>query len=184
MRAVNGIELIGTEVEPDWRIHAGNFQYGPTIADRISLQSSNVVAATSQELARATQTAPDPDKRYHYRYTAAKLRHRWENSDDRPTRWGFGFICKELYNYSAPQELLLKKKTPGRLATGRFDREQAGQASQPRRFLRETNCEASGTLVDFIPGPSHSTRRPSPTRSATTPNKIISVRYAAMSKFE
>lgn len=56
------------------------------------------------------------------------------------------------------------------------DRVGRGQASQPWRFLRLTNCAASGTLGDFMFGPSHSMRRPSPTRKATQPSRMISVR--------
>lgn len=82
-----GLELIGTEVEPDWQVHSGNYQYGVTVADRISLQRSNVLAAATEELARGAQHTVNPDKRWHYRYQAASLA--WEaarlmpnNSDD------------------------------------------------------------------------------------------------------
>ena len=53
---------------------------------------------------------------------------------------------------------------------------QRNQASQPLRFSRRTNRAASAKLVDFMLGPSHSIRRPSPTRRAIQPRRMISVR--------
>lgn len=72
----NGLELIGTEVEPDWQIHGGNYQDGVTVADRAGLQSTNYLTATLDELSRASAQSPSPDVRFHYRYTAAALA--WE----------------------------------------------------------------------------------------------------------
>ena len=78
----NGLELLGTEVEPDWRIHAGDFEEGVSIASRVSLQNSNRLAATSEELERARKHAPLPEQRWHYRYTAAALA--WEAAELMP----------------------------------------------------------------------------------------------------
>jgi hypothetical protein len=72
----DGLELIGTEVEPDWHVHAGSFQYGVTLSDRVSLQSSNVLAAATDEIERAARHAVSPDRRWHYRFRAAALA--WE----------------------------------------------------------------------------------------------------------
>jgi len=83
----HGLELIGTEVEPDWHLHGGNYQYGVTVADRRSHQETNVLAAATEEIERATRHTVRPDERWHYRYRAAELA--WEaarfmpdNSDD------------------------------------------------------------------------------------------------------
>ncbi|MGA2556759.1 MAG: hypothetical protein ABSG04_10860 [Verrucomicrobiota bacterium] len=58
------------------------------------------------------------------------------------------------------------------------------ETSHPCRLFRRTYCAASAWLGDIIFGPSHSIFLPVPTRKATHPSKIISVKYAAMSKFE
>jgi hypothetical protein len=73
-----GLELAGTEVEPDWHVYEGNFQAGVTVADRISLVGSNALAASSEELSRVAQHAANPEQRFHYRYTAAALA--WESA--------------------------------------------------------------------------------------------------------
>jgi hypothetical protein len=72
----HGLELMGTEVEPDWRIHAGNFEEGVTVASRVGLQVSNHLTASTEEVERATQHAATPEQRWHYRRTAAAIA--WE----------------------------------------------------------------------------------------------------------
>ncbi len=52
----------------------------------------------------------------------------------------------------------------------------AGQSFQPDRLWRFTKWAAFGRLGDCILGPSHSMRSPSPTRKATHPSRMISVR--------
>lgn len=91
----HGLELIGTEVEPDWHVHGGSYQYGVTVSDRISLQSSNVLAAATDEIERATRHKATPEKRWHYRFRAAALA--WEaarlmsdNSGDTARGLGLG----------------------------------------------------------------------------------------------
>jgi hypothetical protein len=66
-----GLELLGTEVEPDWAGHGGAFEYGPSASERSA--SDKVGLVSSDELRRARNHAPEPDARFHYRYTAAAL---------------------------------------------------------------------------------------------------------------
>jgi hypothetical protein len=68
-----GLELIGTEVEPDWRIHAGNFREGVSVNGRASLQGSNYLAASSEELQKAASHDVLPERRWHYRTVAAVM---------------------------------------------------------------------------------------------------------------
>lgn len=68
-----GLELIGTEVEPDWAVHSGNFEFGVTIADRWQQQTNSVLPTTKDELLRAAAHEVDPHARWHYRYQAADL---------------------------------------------------------------------------------------------------------------
>lgn len=69
-----GLELLGTEVEPDWRIHEGNFEWGVTLATRSTL-TTNVLSASTEEIARAEAHRATPERRWHYRHTAAVLAH-------------------------------------------------------------------------------------------------------------
>jgi hypothetical protein len=68
-----GLELIGTEVEPDWRIHAGDFEAGVTVATRAGLRGSNNLAASNEELQKASTHGVLPEWRWHYRTVAAVI---------------------------------------------------------------------------------------------------------------
>src|SRR6266581_377670 len=73
----NGMELLGTEVEPDWQIYGGGFAWGVTWECRATNASSAVVnVASSDEIRRAINHNADPEARFHYRYQAAFLA--WE----------------------------------------------------------------------------------------------------------
>jgi len=67
-----GLELLGTEVEPDWRIHDGNFEWGVTLATRSTL-TTNALGPSLEEIARAQAHRATPERRWHYRHTAAVL---------------------------------------------------------------------------------------------------------------
>jgi LysM repeat protein len=70
----NGMELLGTEMEPDWSIHDGNFEGELTWANRSTNQfDAKIVPAAREEIIRASHRNPDPDERFHYRYQAAFL---------------------------------------------------------------------------------------------------------------
>ena len=69
----NGMELFGTEVAPDWHWCDGMYDDGVTDQDRASNSLAMVVHASADELRRYARHAPDPDKRFHYRYQAAAL---------------------------------------------------------------------------------------------------------------
>ncbi len=71
----NGMELLGTEVEPDWHIHGGNFEEGVSATLRTN-ESFVVLRASPEELHRAASHNADPETRFHYRYQAALLA--WE----------------------------------------------------------------------------------------------------------
>lgn len=71
----NGMELLGTEVGPDWFIHGGNFDYGVTAEGRTN-DHFKIVPASKDELRRVFAHKADPEARFHYRYQAAFLA--WE----------------------------------------------------------------------------------------------------------
>ncbi len=65
-----GMALLGTETDPDWADESGNFDLGATAADR---PKEGVNRAAPDELQRAADHRPQPDRRFHYRYRAADL---------------------------------------------------------------------------------------------------------------
>lgn len=76
MTRTTGMELIGTEVEPDWHIHGGAFEEGVTAGDRARHEDAQVLVAADEELQRTREHRADPEMRFHYRYHAAALA--WE----------------------------------------------------------------------------------------------------------
>jgi hypothetical protein len=73
----NGMELVGTEVAPDWHIHDGQFDCGVTGEERSGVRAQGL-RASEDELRRNAEHHPDPDARFHYRYQAASLA--WESA--------------------------------------------------------------------------------------------------------
>ncbi len=72
----NGMELMGTEVEPDWHFHDGQFEEGVTAADRATNECARTLIPAEDELHRSAAHHPDPECRFHYRFQAASLA--WE----------------------------------------------------------------------------------------------------------
>jgi hypothetical protein len=62
--------LLGTETDPDWASTDGNWDLGVTAANR---PKEGVNRAAPDELQRAADHRPQPDRRFHYRYRAADL---------------------------------------------------------------------------------------------------------------
>jgi tetratricopeptide (TPR) repeat protein len=73
MTRTNGLELIGTEVEPDWHLHGGDFEVGVTIGSRSGTSETNHLQASEEELQRARAHGVTPSVRWHYRDRAAML---------------------------------------------------------------------------------------------------------------
>ncbi|HEY1173051.1 MAG TPA: hypothetical protein VGH19_16910 [Verrucomicrobiae bacterium] len=69
----HGLELLGTEVEPDWAIYWGNFEVGVSVSDRWQQRTNVVLKTGKEELQRAAQAEVAPNARWHYRYLAADL---------------------------------------------------------------------------------------------------------------
>jgi LysM repeat protein len=77
---------LATETEPDWHSGEGNFGWRFQTDNRTNLEDMLVVAS-AEEIKRYSESRPEPDKHFHYRYQAATLA--WEaakfmpnNSDD------------------------------------------------------------------------------------------------------
>lgn len=74
----NGMELLGTELEPDWHMYSGRVARMAMAKVRAG-DAFKYFRASSDEMARVSRHRPDPDARFHYRYQAAFLA--WEASE-------------------------------------------------------------------------------------------------------
>ena len=70
-----GMELLGTELEPDWRILEGNYAPHGITEQRAWAKNLKFAPATEDELNRVAASVTKPDKRFHYRYEATN--HAW-----------------------------------------------------------------------------------------------------------
>ena len=88
-----GMELFGTETEPDWSCFEGDYELdgigGSRSGTKRRLPGENsptnvewIPAASRKELHRIEACRAQPDKRFHYRYAAAALA--WEAAQLRP----------------------------------------------------------------------------------------------------
>jgi len=68
-----GLELLGTEVEPDWKINEGEFEGGVSTDQRETNGFSSLLPASGDEIRRGRMHVADPERRFHYRYQAAAL---------------------------------------------------------------------------------------------------------------
>jgi hypothetical protein len=74
MARTNGMELFGTELEPDWAIYGGDYEAGFTWMNRATnLLEAKINVAGTDEIARAASRRVVPEERFHYRYRAAEL---------------------------------------------------------------------------------------------------------------
>lgn len=63
-----GMELLGTETDPDWAALDGAYDLGVDANDR---PTQGVTRRSAEELSRTRQHRPAPDRRFHYRWQAA-----------------------------------------------------------------------------------------------------------------
>lgn len=68
----HGMEMMGTELTPDYGYSGGNFTAPSVAAVRLDYLKG-ALAPTDAERTRARASLPEPDARFHYRYVAADL---------------------------------------------------------------------------------------------------------------
>jgi hypothetical protein len=68
-----GMELLGTELAPDWHCVDGRHEGDLTAQFRKTNENFTLMPASPDELARYAQNHADPETRFHYRYQAALL---------------------------------------------------------------------------------------------------------------
>jgi tetratricopeptide (TPR) repeat protein len=71
----DGMELLGTELQPDNAIYGGSFPL-LGVPSRLNPTITTIIPASADEVARAKRTEPDSLRRFHYRYLAADIA--WE----------------------------------------------------------------------------------------------------------
>ena len=76
-----GMELLGTEVEPDWFVYNGSFERTPASQIRGLPGTAKLVPSTVDEQQRLQQNFV-PEERFHYRYTAVD--HAWRAAELMP----------------------------------------------------------------------------------------------------
>src|SRR5206468_1884571 len=80
----HGMELLGTELEPDCAICGGDFEGNISPADRLpvrktmdasgnAIEVAQILHASADEQRRTSGEPADPPQRFHYRYVAAEL---------------------------------------------------------------------------------------------------------------
>jgi hypothetical protein len=68
-----GMELLGTELEPDWRVYEGGYDVEPFAAARADAKTHAHLGPSKDEAARVARSPVKPVKRFHYRYEGADL---------------------------------------------------------------------------------------------------------------
>lgn len=68
-----GLELLGTEIEPDWFVHGGSFEEGSFAEDRANAKTHPHLGPSPDERQRVARNRAAPDKRFHYRYQGMDL---------------------------------------------------------------------------------------------------------------
>jgi len=68
-----GLELQGTEIEPDWFFFGAEYDTDAFAAGRADPKTHRHLGPSADEQARVRQTRTEPAKRFHYRYRGAAL---------------------------------------------------------------------------------------------------------------
>jgi hypothetical protein len=85
----NGMELLGTELEPDWHVHDGEYAEGVSVDSRTN-GNPRLLAPGQEELRHAQLNDVEPAVRFHYRFLAAALAFeaaRLMPDNDEATAW-------------------------------------------------------------------------------------------------
>lgn len=71
-----GLEIQGTELEPDWALESGTYDVGSFVESRSNPEPHARLGPTEDEVKRAEKSRVEPFQRFHYRFRAADLA--WE----------------------------------------------------------------------------------------------------------
>ena len=70
------MEILGTELDPDWALYYGSFDEGPYAEVRADPSQHEVFLPTPDEARRVRRSQARPGERFHYRFRGADLA--WE----------------------------------------------------------------------------------------------------------
>lgn len=74
MMRTNGMELVGTELQPDWFVEGGNYGEGVTWQDRATNSTNERInIASADEISRAAAHGVEPDELWHYRSLSKRM---------------------------------------------------------------------------------------------------------------
>jgi hypothetical protein len=68
-----GMELTGTEIEPDWFLYDGGFEVNAFAEARANPETHRLLGPSPEERQRVARSRAVPDKRFHYRYRGMDL---------------------------------------------------------------------------------------------------------------
>jgi hypothetical protein len=74
-----GLELLGTEIEPDWFVHGGFYEQDPFAEARADPKTHRHLGPSPDEQQRVAHNRAVPDKRFHYRYQGMDLARKAAN---------------------------------------------------------------------------------------------------------
>lgn len=102
----HGLELLGTELEPDMAINWGSFPGPPADAMMARRAGFKILRPGPDELAREAKHRAVPDKRFHYRHVAAEMA--WKAVDllgktDPETRAEYLYAAGSWLKYRDPE---------------------------------------------------------------------------------
>jgi hypothetical protein len=69
----HGLELLGTEIEPDWAMFGADYGVDPFAAGRENPKTHHFLGPTADERQRVRSHRAEPEKRFHYRYQGMGL---------------------------------------------------------------------------------------------------------------
>jgi hypothetical protein len=69
----HGLELLGTEIEPDWAMVDARYEVTPLAARRKNSETYPLLGPTADERQRVRQHSVKPETRFHYRYRGMNL---------------------------------------------------------------------------------------------------------------
>ena len=158
-----GLSMLGTELEPDYGIYAGEFQDDSDRNTRFAA-IGKPLGPTSAEEALWRASAPDPDERYHYRARAADLADQaaGELADDDPR---VPILLCRAARWQGDPRISRKYTHEAIMRTGAWPSEPCGDPSfAPLRVLLKRI--AAVALGAFLLGILRWRRRPTTERSA------------------
>lgn len=131
-----GLAMMATELDPDWAIDSGQYEYASPLSMRQELKKQRWLAVQNAEIERVKKHRPNIEKRFHYRYVAAELA--WQASQLLPDN------SQELARWLCESGTWLKTRDPQfadrfyKALVNRCRRTKLGQLADKKRWFPKT----------------------------------------------